>query len=175
MCFENYDEMDELMDGNFEAYTYEVWAMGYNADGDITDAELLLGTFEDPDAAVQYASIITFADIRKLDKTDEFFRTSDLIHVEVETVVEDEEGSANVGTVFNKTIVVTVEDIRLEEDDYSILEDGTLKVACKLLRSFNKNDKVRIFFIKERTMLTYKINSRVIYDDGEYYHLEFIY
>lgn len=172
MCFENYEEMDELMEGNFEAYTYEVWAMGYNADGDITDAELLLGTFEDPDAAVQYASIITFADIKEI-KGAEVFKDCDMLSIEVETVVEDEEDSINVGTVFAKSIEVFYEDICLSVKDIALLDDGSLKIPCDLLKDFNKNDTIRIKFTDadSQPIMTYRIISRLT---SGYYLCEFV-
>ena len=53
--------------------TYEVWATGYDVDGEVTEAELLLGTFEELDAATQYAAIITFADIKEIKFCSQWF------------------------------------------------------------------------------------------------------
>lgn len=159
--------------------SYEVWAIGYDCDGAITDTELLLGTFENLDDAVQFASILTWADIKaEADGAEEFVKTSDMISIEVETVVDcedEEDGTMNVGTIFAKAVCVLVEDIRVSSKDYTIVEDDKLKVSCKLLKNFNKNDKVRVYFTEEKTILTYKIISKVIYEDGDYYHLELIY
>ena len=157
--------------------SYEVWAIGYDCDGEITDTELLLGTFENPDDAVQFAAILTWADIKaEADGAEEFIKTSDMLSIEVETVVDDgEEGTMNVGTIFAKSVCVFVEDIRVSLKDYTIVEDDKLKVSCKLLKNFNKNHKVRVYFTEEKTILTYKIISKVIYEDGDYYHLELIY
>ena len=159
--------------------SYEVWAIGYDCDGEITDTELLLGTFENPDDAVQFAAILTWADIKaEADGAEEFIKTSDMISIEVETVIDcedEEEGTMNVGTIFAKSVCVFVEDIRVSSKDYTIVEDDKLKVSCKLLKNFNKNDKVRVYFTEEKTILTYKIISKVIYEDGDYYHLELIY
>ena len=157
--------------------SYEVWAIGYDCDGEITDTELLLGTFENPDEAVQFAAILTCADIKaEADGAEEFIKTSDMLSIEVETVVDDgEDGTMNVGTIFAKSVCVFVEDIRVSAKDYTIVEDDKLKVSCKLLKNFNKNDKVRVYFTEEKTILTYKIISKVIYEDDDYYHLELIY
>lgn len=166
-----------LEDFDAKDASYEVWAIGYDCDGEITDTELLLGTFENPDDAVQFAAIITWADIKaETDGAEEFVKTSDMISIEVETVVDDgEDGTMNVGTIFAKSVCVFVEDIRISSKDYTIVEDNKLKVSCKLLKDFNKNDKVRVYFTEEKTILTYKIISKVIYEDGDYYHLELIY
>lgn len=170
------DFEEELMDGEFEAYSYEVWALGYNCDGEFTGTDLLLGTFEDPDVAAQYAAVVTWSDIRLHEGYEKFVKTSDMLSIEVETVIEAEpEGTMNVGTIFRKSICVFVEDLRLSSNDFEIVEDDKIKVSCKLLKDFNKNDKVKIYFTDGKAVFNYKIISRVIYDDGEYYHLEFLY
>jgi hypothetical protein len=171
--------LSSLDDFDAENAWYEVWAIGYDCDGDITGTEILLGTFDDPDAAVQYASIITWADIKaEADGAEEFVKTSDMLSIEVETVVnceDEEEGTMNVGTIFAKSMCVFIEDIRVTSKDFEIVEDDKLKISCKLLKDFNKNDKVKVYFTEEKMILTYKIISRVIYDDGEYYHLDLLY
>lgn len=166
-----------LEDFDAKDASYEVWAIGYDCDGEVTDTELLLGTFENPDDAVQFAALLTWADIKaEADGAEEFVKTSDMISIEVETVVDDgEDGTMNVGTIFAKSVCVFVEDIRISSKNYTIVEDNKLKVSCKLLKDFNKNDKVRVYFTEEKTILTYKIISKVIYEDGDYYHLELIY
>ena len=156
--------------------TYEVWALGYDCDGEFTGTDLLLGTFEDPDAAVQYAAIVTWHDIRQVDGYERFIKTSDMLSIEVETVVEDEyDGTMNVGTIFTKSICVFIEDLRLSSKDFEIVEEDKIKVSCEILKDFNKNDKVKIYFTDGKAVFNYRIISRVIYTDGEYYHLEFLY
>ena len=67
----------------------------------------------------------------------------------------------------------------LYEHDYELLEDGTLKVRCEVLKGFNKNDYVTFFFAddsnQEPNIYVYRINSRVMYEDGDYYHCEWEY
>lgn len=163
-------------DFDINKVTYEVWALGYDCDGEFTGTDLFLGTFEDPDAAVQYAAIVSWADIRHLEGADKFKRTSDMLSIEVETVVDcEDDGTMNVGTIFAKSICVYVEDLRLSSNDFEIVEEDKLKVSCELLKDFNKNDKVKIYFTDGKAVFNYKIISRVIYADGEYYHLEFLY
>ena len=64
--------IESLDDFDAENAWYEVWAIGYTDEGELAGAEMLLGTFDDADSAVQYASIITYADIRQEDE-DEIF------------------------------------------------------------------------------------------------------
>lgn len=157
---------------------YEVWALGYDEYDYVTAAELLLGTFEDPDEATKYADAITCLEIRKLDKEELFTKHADMISVEVETVVDmEDEGTMNVGTVFKKSLAVCVADISISQKDYEVLENGDLKISCNLLKNFNKNDIVKILFEEssDKPILVHKIISKVIYEDGEYYHLEFVY
>jgi hypothetical protein len=168
--------IESLDDFDAENAWYEVWAIGYDCDGELVGAELLLGSFEDADSAVQYASIITYADIRQEDEDEIFVRTSDMLSIEVETVIQsDDYETMNVGTIFAKSMCVYIEDIHVTSKDYEIVEDDKLKISCKLLKDFNKNDKVKVYFSEEKMILTYKIISRAIYDDGEYYHLDLLY
>lgn len=167
--------------------SYEVWAIGYDYDGDITDAELFLKEFSDPDEAIEYAKKLSLADIvHQAAEEANTDITPDIsyISVEVETVIEDEDGdSINIGTIYTTNIYLDTtekaesEDIvSLTEDDYTVLEDGTLKVSRKCLKDFNKNDFVTFCFVNEgASYLKYKIVSTVIYEDGEYYHCEFVY
>ena len=72
----------------------------------LPDTELLLGTFENPDDAVQVCCN-TWADIKaEADGAEEFIKTSDMLSIEVETVDWREEGTMNVGTIFAKSVCV---------------------------------------------------------------------
>lgn len=167
--------------------TYEVWTLGYNADNTIANSETLLKAFTDPDKAVDYANQISAADLNKNE-------TSDKISIEVETVVdlEDGEGTMNVGTVYRRDLwidgeygseedIEDIEDIEypivnLTEQDYELLSDGTLKVKRSLLKDYNKNDYFKVMFVGEHNHpIIYKIVSKVVYDDGDYFHCEFAY
>jgi hypothetical protein len=160
--------------------TYEVWAIGYTADDEITDTDMLIGEFTDPDQAVEKAKAITLADIihQAAEEHDGSEPADDVayISIEVETVVDDEEeGTMNVGTVYKRTIVLMeecdVEDLLEDEysevipvttKDYKLLEDGSLEIDCEILKNFNKNDTVQIWFVDEdgKAILTYKIISK---------------
>lgn len=179
---------------------YAVWALGYNKDDDITDTEVLVGEFTNPDEAVACAENLTIKAIDELgyEKPDP---DTAYFSVEVETVVGDPDdedgGTMNIGTIYKRDLwidgeygsedcleemldeLVEVDPIiAITAEDYELLEDGALKVRCDLLKGFNKNDYLRLQFVGEPEsvpVLTYKIMSKVIYEDGDYYHLEFEY
>lgn len=171
--------IDELEDIPEDATVeYEVWAIGYDGDEAVTDTDFLLKTFADPDEAVKFAKECTLADVINLSADDDYEREFEpevaYISIEVETVIEDEdEGTMNVGTIYHKTIDISPVDIMLTEKDYELLEDGSLKIPCVLLKDFNKNDYIKIMFAGENedSVLTYKIISKTTAND---YICEFI-
>jgi hypothetical protein len=102
------DVLDEIEGVPEDAdVAYEVWAIGYDNDNEVTDAELLLKTFKDPDEAVTYAKGVELADVIQLDNSKSLPAAEvAYINIEVETVVDDEDGGTmNVGTIFYKHIV----------------------------------------------------------------------
>jgi hypothetical protein len=157
--------------------TYEVWALGYNHLDELTDSELLLATFEDPDKAVEYAKQLTLADIvYKASEEDTDIEQADdidYISVEVETVLSDPDdefvgGTINIGTVYKKEISIYEDESEDEEEivslhanDYNLLDDGNIEVSRVFLINFNKNDRLQIMFADEDNtpILTYKIIS----------------
>jgi hypothetical protein len=165
--------IDELEDIPEDATVeYEVWAIGYNGDEVVTDTDFLLKTFTDPDDAVKFAKECTLADVINMSAEDSYEREFEsevaYISIEVETVVEDEdEGTMNVGTIYHKTIDISPVDIELAENDYELLEDGSLRISCKLLKDFNKNDFIKVMFANENdtSILTYKIISKTTAND----------
>ena len=163
---------------------YSVWALGYDAEDDCTDTEVLIGEFENPDEAVACAEKVTLTSI-----TDEFGfdDLSDVAYlsIEVETVVTDPDsedgGTMNIGSIYQRDLWIEGADfvdpiVELTNKEYEVLKDGGLKVNSKILKDYNKNDYVNIRFIDEENSwpLNYKIMSKVIYEDGDYYHLDFI-
>ena len=182
---EDIEDFDEATD-----VVYEVWALGYDENDEVVDAELCMFTSIDRDEAINHAKKVTLADVVNL-MPKEVCEDCGVakIKVEVETVapVTDEE-LMNIGTVYERELW-SIDDeqeepedddddpdvVELTEEAYTLLEDGTLKVSCKLLKDFNKNDCVAFRFVNEDCLMTYKIISKVIYEDGDYYHCEFIY
>lgn len=128
---------------------YEVWAIGYDEEDELTGASMLLGTFEDPDLAVEYAKALTLADVVNLAADDEYADITvetNSISIEVETVVpsaDEEELNMNVGTVYKKRFEFFEElpqYVPLSADDFELLENGDIQIPCDILKDYNKND-----------------------------------
>jgi hypothetical protein len=170
---------------------YEVWALGSDLEYEPTEDEYLIGEFDNPDEAIKCAEEFTketfYTEYEKPTNPDTFH-----ISIEVETVVGDPEdedgGTMNIGTVFQKTIYLTSHNDFIEpiyflmpHNDYEVLEDNTLKIKCKpLLADVNKNDIIKVAICDtpeaalHPTVLKYKVVSKVIYEDGDYYHCELL-
>ena len=147
--------------------TYEVWAIGHDEEDKVTDAEMLLGTFEDPDLAVNYAKAITLADVVHMSADDEYEAENQVHHIsiEVETVVHDDDGTMNIGTVYRKVIEIFKEEpeyVFLSDGDFELLEDNNIMVSCELLSGYNKNDSfVAVFKDDNHSFpMAYKIISK---------------
>lgn len=187
------EDIDEIPEDT--EVTYELWAIGYNADGAVTDTEMFIAEFKDPDAAIELAKKVTMADIvhQAAEEHDGSTPAENVTYIslEVETVVdEDEDGTMNIGTIYKRELWIdgeygSEEDIPEPEDEYSevvpvtakdyrLLEDGSLEISCDILKNFNKNDMVQIWFTDEdhKSILTYKIISKTT---GNKFICEFIY
>lgn len=151
--------------------TYAIWAIGYDADSCITDTEMYLGEFVDPDLAVEKAKALTLADIIHLAAEDDDSEPNEdvaYVTIEVETVVDDEEeGSMNVGTIFKKDIWLYEEPddeelIHVKDNEYVLDEDGNLIISCDQFNHLNKNDRIKVMYDDEDNtpVLTYTIKSK---------------
>jgi hypothetical protein len=188
--FENEELMNNIVEDiedipEDSEVSYEVWAIGYDADDAVTDVEVLVDEFENINAAIARAQELTLTEIKELCQDCSEFDEVAYMSIEVETVAEDEDGEFfNIGTIYSRDLWIDgeygfVEDaeptIFIYSKDYELLEDGTLKVRRELLKDYNKNDRVKLCFAEEDSCsLTYKIISKVEYSDGDYYHLDFI-
>ena len=193
--FDNDELMDDLIEGLVDIpedaeVVYSVWALGYDCEDDCTDAEYLIGEFDDPDEAVKCAESLTLETFNK--EYEKPNNGTTYLSIEVETVVGDPDdedgGTMNIGTIYQRDLWLDGEYgdalaaglggysnvVCIAKKDFELLDDGTLKVSCELLRDFNKNDCVMFEFVDEAepTVLEYKIMSKVIYSDGDYYHCE---
>ena len=149
---------------------YEVWAIGYDEEDDLTGAAMVLRTFTDPDQAVEYAKSITLAEVVNMaaeEDYDDLTAETHSISIEVETVVpsDDDDMNMNVGTVYKRRIQIyedTLEFVELTRKDYEILEDGNLQTPCAVLKDYNKNDEFTVLFVDEEQAwpITYKIISK---------------
>ena len=172
----NTEDFDITGIDDFEtsAVTYAVWAIGYNIESQVTDVDMLLGEFADPDQAVAKAKTVTLADIvhQAAEEDDGSEPSEDIayISVEVETVVETEDGTMNVGTIFKRELPICDESeedeysevVPVTANDYKLLDDGSIELPCSILKDFNKNDQVQIWFTDEDNtpILTYRIISK---------------
>ena len=187
------EDIDEILEDT--EVTYELWAIGYNADGAVTDTEMFIADFKNPDVAIEFAKKVTMADIvhQAAEEHDGSTPAENVTYIslEVETVVdEDEDGTMNIGTIYKRELWIDGE-YGYEEDapedeysevvpvtakDYRLLEDGSLEIDCDILKNFNKNDMVQIWFTDENKdyhpILTYKIISKTT---GNKYICEFVY
>ena len=150
---------------------YEVWALGYDEEDRPTNAELLIGTFEDPDVAVSFARDTAVADILGLAEAEDYtgFNVSTpSIHVEVETVISDEEnGTMNIGTIYKKTLELfeeVEEFVCLAGDEYEVIEEtGYIQIPRIALKEYNENDLINVIFedeIYSAQPIPYKIISK---------------
>ena len=168
--------------------TYDVWAICYDAEGTCIDTYLVKEfiNYDNPDAAIKFAKDYTF------DQFDAAYqkppKKTATISLEVETVIDDPEGDGtmNIGTVYQKDLWVSAESnsediidptVELGPDDYEITEEGELKISCKLLKDFNKNDYINVKFAGEDNPwpIPYRIVSKVVYADGDYYHCDILF
>ena len=100
---------------------YSVWALGYNKNNEVTDDEVLVGEFTDPDAAVDHAEKVTLEQINEMgfgnpDSSTVYFS------IEVETVVgdpdDDDGGTINIGTIYQRELWIDGE--YGSEEDFDI-------------------------------------------------------
>lgn len=168
---------------------FEVWATGRKNGKDVFDTEMLLKTFDNPEEAEAYANSLTLADIvHEAPEEINFYVDVDLdmIQIEVETVIDLDETSTNVGTVVRRYIPVDEQEdepikqdtiVELHDGEYSLLPDSTLKVVGNKMKDFTIGDYVGIIFADEyhsSMPITYKvINSDVIWN-VLYTYCEFI-
>ena len=131
-------DIDELEDFDIPPASYEVWTLGYNR-FDVANFEYLVGSFTNPDAAVDRAKALTVLDITKEnDIPDEVSYFS----IEVETVVAD----TNAGTIYKRCLENTkpTVDIWIKETDYELTEEGNLRIACPKIKPFEVGDYLNI-------------------------------
>jgi hypothetical protein len=148
---------------------YAIWALGYDANNEPTKDEVLVGEFTNPDDAVEYAKALTIKTVNEMGFGEPDPNTT-YFSIDVETVVGDPDdedgGTMNIGTIFKKELRLEpkVTSVVISSTDYSILEDGALRVNGALLQGYKPNDIVKFYFIEElgSDVLTYKIMSETV-------------
>lgn len=182
-------DLNELDDIEVNDVTYEVWAIGYDND-QLTNTEMFINEFKDPDDAVEYAKNLDISDVIHRSDFNESTPEGEInrISLEVETSVLDEEDSwVHVGTVYKRDLWIDGEYgseenideseiiVNLDKGDYEVLGDGTLVVKCERMENFAANDLVNIKFIEEpnSSICTFSVISKVKFNRGEYFHCDF--
>ena len=85
---------------------YEVWALGYDANDFCTDVELLLGTYDDREEAIEKAkSFNSLDDVKKATSDDLGLAEGDYVNILVETIKNDDPTNANIDTAFLKVLI----------------------------------------------------------------------
>lgn len=84
---------------------YEVWALGYDANDFCTDVELLLGTYDDKEEAIEKVkSFNSLDDVKKATSDDLGLVDGDYVNIIVETIRNNDPTNSNIDTVFIRVI-----------------------------------------------------------------------
>ena len=85
---------------------YEVWALGYDAEDFCTDIELLLGTYDNKEEAIEKAkSFNSLDDVKKATSDNLGLAEGDYVNILVETIKNDDPTNANIDTAFLKVLI----------------------------------------------------------------------
>ena len=97
--------LEELNLDDFDAKdaTYQVWVLGYDKNENITDFEVMVSESKDAESMVEYAT--NYVEEERYG-TMAFPDEVKYIEVLVETVVDLEDYSENVGTLFSKIVKI---------------------------------------------------------------------
>lgn len=108
------DEFDEMLEElNLEGFgedfdakpaKYQVHVLGYNKDEAITDYSVLIKEFEDAEDAVECAK--NFVDEKSYETLAPFPAEVAYLEILVETVVDFEDHTENVGTLFSAAVKI---------------------------------------------------------------------
>ena len=100
------DFEEDMEDVELIDVRYEVWALGYDAYGSCLDVELLLGTYDDKEEAIEKAkSFNSLDDVKKAMSDDSVLVDSDYVEVFVETIKNDDPTNSNIDTVFIRVLI----------------------------------------------------------------------
>ena len=84
---------------------YEVWALGYDANDFCTDVELLLGTYDDREEAIEKVkSFNSLDDVKKATSDDLELDEGDYVNIVVETIKNNDPTNSNIDTVFIRVL-----------------------------------------------------------------------
>ena len=104
---EDMEDLEEDMeDTDPRDVRYEVWALGYDAEDFCTDVELLLGTYDNKEEAIEKAkSFNSLDDVKKATSDDLGLAEGDYVNILVETIKNDDPTNANIDTAFLKVLI----------------------------------------------------------------------
>ena len=85
---------------------YEVWALGYDAKDFCTDLELLLGTYDNKEEAIEKVkSFNSLDDVKKATSDDLELVDGAYVNIVVETIKNDDPTNSNIDTVFIRVLI----------------------------------------------------------------------
>ena len=100
------DLEEDMEDTDPTDVRYEVWALGYDAEDFCTDIELLLGTYDNKEEAIEKAkSFNSLDDVKKATSDDLGLAEGDYVNILVETIKNDDPTNTNIDTAFLKTLI----------------------------------------------------------------------
>ncbi len=160
-------DIDELEDFDIPPASYEVWVLGYTRFDILTNFEYLVGSFTNPDAAVDRAKTLIAQDIVKENIVPDEIS---YFNIEVETVVAD----SNVGTIYRRHLENTkpAVDLWINETDYELTEEGNLRIVCPKIKPLKAGDYLNIKISGRPD--TEPISLRVMLKDADSITCEFI-
>ena len=135
---------------------YEIWVLGYDADGEPTDFDKDLGEFKDPKEAIEHAK--KFKDVSYVLSADEMYylreEGTDYLELRVEACFEDEDEDGEPFTECEDVIYETALPLPTLEDiinlpDFTMLEEADEEED---LESLTPEERVELVFqlYKER-------------------------
>ena len=103
---EDMEDLEEDMeDTDPRDVRYEVWALGYDANDFCTDVELLLGTYDDKEEAIEKVkSFNSLDDVKKATSDDLELVDGDYVNIVVETIRNNDPTNSNIDTVFIRVL-----------------------------------------------------------------------
>ena len=99
------DLEEDMEDTDQTDVRYEVWALGYDANDFCTDLELLLGTYDDREEAIEKVkSFNSLDDVKKATSDDLELDEGDYVNIVVETIKNNDPTNSNIDTVFIRVL-----------------------------------------------------------------------
>ena len=100
------DLEEDMEDTDQRDVRYEVWALGYDAEDFCTDLELLLGTYDNKEEAIEKVkSFNSLDDVKKATSDDLWLDDGDYVNIVVETIRNNDPTNSNIDTVFIRVLI----------------------------------------------------------------------